>query len=231
MTAVWAHRGASGSAPENTLAAFRLAVAQGADGVEFDVQLTRDGEVVVIHDETVDRTTNGTGGVVDIDLAALQRLDAGEGETIPTLAQVLDLLRPTSLMINIELKNTVEPYPGLEDKVLGLVGERGLEDRVIYSSFNHYSVQALARQGLPTGLLFSEPIVEPWLYAQHVGARAIHPYWPCVEAPGWVEGCRAAGIAINCWTVNDPDAMARMIELGVDAMITNHPDAALAIRG
>src|SRR5579863_1834901 len=125
---IFAHRGNSGEAPENTLAAFRQVAGVGADGVEFDVQLSRDGVPVVIHDETVDRTTDGKGAVAGLTLAQLQVLDAGKwfgaafaGERIPTLEAVLEVFRGASIRVNIELKTNRTPYPGLSQKVIDLV--------------------------------------------------------------------------------------------------------------
>ena len=146
-TKVWAHRGASGYAPENTLEAFEMSVKQQADGVELDVQLTKDGELVVLHDETLDRTTDGKGFVKDYTLKEVQALKAvkthPEYQTgrIPMLAEVYDLLKPTGLEINVELKTGIFFYPGIEEKVLKLTKEMGMEERIWYSSFNHYSLK------------------------------------------------------------------------------------------
>ena len=144
---IFAHRGASSYAPENTLPAFALAASQGADGIELDVHLTRDGQLVVIHDETLERTTNGSGWVKDHTLAQLQQLRADNhtpgfaDASIPTLEQVLELVKPTGMLVNIELKTSLIWYEGLEEKTVELVRAMGMEDRVIYSSFNHYSIE------------------------------------------------------------------------------------------
>ena len=141
---IWAHRGASSRQPENTIAAFSAAMAAGVDGVEFDVQLSSDGVPVVIHDEKVDRTHAGTGWVAGQTVAQLQELPsllkkkpAPLTTRIPTLAEVLDLLAAGDQLINIELKNSVKAYKTLESKVLAMVAERRLADRVVLSSFNH----------------------------------------------------------------------------------------------
>ena len=233
MTTVWAHRGASAKAPENTLAAFRLAHELGADGVELDVQLTADGQVVVIHDETLDRTTTGRGPVGTRTLREIKTLDASndlrgyQGETVPTLEEVLALVGPTGMSINIELKNSVEPYPGLEAAVLRIVNAAGIADRVIYSSFNHISATQLARSSQPSrvGLLFSDVLAEPWDYAQRLDMAALHPHWKYVQfVPETIERCHALGLAINVWTVDSPDMVRRLADLGADAVITNRPD-------
>ena len=145
-TKVWAHRGASAYAPENTLEAFLLAAEQGADGVELDVQLTKDGEMVVVHDEEIDRVSDGSGFVKDYTLAELKTLNFNKTHPeyqdvkIPTLREVYEALKPTGMTINVELKTGIFWYKDLEKKVLELTKEMEMEDRVIYSSFNHYSI-------------------------------------------------------------------------------------------
>lgn len=227
MTQVWGHRGSSGSAPENTLAAFELAVRHGAHGVELDVQRSADGVVVVVHDETVDRTTQGTGRVVDLAAARLGNLG------IPTLADVLDLLSPTDLRVNVELKNGIEPYPGLEEDVEAVVGASRLaadaSERVLYSSFNHRSLARLADLGsrVPRGVLHVAAIVRPWEYAASFGAQALHPMALTVLASE-VALAHEAGMAVHAWTVDDPAGVRALAAAGVDAVITNVPDVALA---
>ena len=142
---VWAHRGASGYAPENTLEAFKKAVEMGADGVELDVQLTKDDQMVVIHDELIDRTSDGRGWVKDMTLEELRKYNYNkthpeyEHADIPTLREVYELLKPTGLTINVELKTGIVFYEELERKVIELTKEMGMEDKVLYSSFNHYT--------------------------------------------------------------------------------------------
>lgn len=217
------------------MAAFELAVSMGADGVEFDVQPTADGEIVVLHDETLDRTTNGTGYVSSRTLAQVQELDAScgmdgyLGEQVPTLRRVLEVLAATRLDLNIELKDSVIPYPGLAEKVLALVDEAGLRDRVILSTFNHWTLAALrdAHPDVPTGMLFSDVLYEPWNYAGGLGVAAVHPHHRYLRfVPSLVDECHASGLAVNTWTVNDPVDLRFAAGLGVDAVITNHPDLA-----
>ncbi|WP_284690956.1 glycerophosphodiester phosphodiesterase [Propioniciclava coleopterorum] len=230
VTKVWAHRGASGSSPENTLPAFEMAIEQGADGLEFDVQLTRDDHVVVIHDETLERTTDGRGWVADHSLEDLRRLDAGaghegfEGVRIPTLAEVFDLVRDADVRLNVELKNSRIPYQGLEERVLAIIDDYGLADRVIVSSFDHNSLRGLAESGttLPLGILYSEPLWRPWNYAVKLGASALHPSLSATR-PKVVERSHEAGLEVNVWTVNEPVEVERVRDLGVDALITNFP--------
>lgn len=238
MIEIWAHRGARREAPENTLPAFELAVAQGADGIELDVQLSADGAVVVIHDETVDRTTNGHGPVVGHRLAQLQRMDASAGMAghlgvqIPTLEQTLDLLAPSKLRLNIELKNSEEDYPGLEEKVLAAVAAHDLADRVVLSTFNHYSLKRLQALGATSqlGMLYTDPLYKPWRYASRLGVGAIHPPVRFVLGGGWVRHAQAAGLAVRPWVVNSERALGRMIRWGVDGVFTDAPAFAAAVR-
>lgn len=238
MTQIWAHRGANAHAPENTLPAFELAVAQGADGVEFDVQLTSDGALVVIHDETLDRTTNGTGQVGDHSLAELQALDASDGRPefagvrIPTLAEVLEIVAPTPMHVNIELKTAIVEYPGLEQKVLEHVRAFDIATRVVLSSFNHFSLRRL--QALKTscslGMLYSNPMDRPWRYAKDLGVDAIHPPFIYVPDKKFVRKAHKAGIKVRPWIVNDEKDLRRAFRWGVDAVFTDVPDLAISLR-
>lgn len=185
-TKVWAHRGASGYRPENTLEAFELAIRQGADGIELDVHTSADGELIVMHDENVDRVTDGTGLIKDMTLAQLKELKVSTPAEpsgiyhIPTLAEVLELMRTTDMMVNIELKNSICFYPGMEGKILKLVKEMNMEDQLIYSSFNHYSLLQLKQLNdhVQTGILFSDGWVNPAMYAKNLGINAVHPAVP-----------------------------------------------------
>jgi len=239
MTKVYAHRGASGYAPENTLAAFGLARDMGADGVELDVQVTRDGELVVIHDETVNRTTDGTGWVKDFTLGQLTALDASmgsavyPGQRIPTLTEVFDVLADSAMSINIELKNSLVAYPGIEEKVLAMIDDRNWEHRVTISSFNHVSLAHIRQIGslVYTGVLFQDVLYEPWNYAHQLWATGLHPYYAYVdEVPDLLKEARNSLLEINVWTVNAAADIDRMLAYGVDGIITNYPDRALARR-
>jgi len=238
VTEIWAHRGARREAPENTLPAFELAVTQGADGVEFDVQLTADGAVVIIHDEAVDRTTNGSGPVVGFTLDKLQRLDASSGVAgyagvrIPTLADTLELLVPSGLRLNIELKNSEEDYPGLEEQVLAAVAAHDIADRVVLSTFNHYSLKKLQALGATSqlGMLYTDPLYKPWRYASRLGVGAIHPPARFVLGGGWVRHAQAAGLAVRPWVVNSERSLARMFRWGVEGVFTDVPAVAAAVR-
>ena len=234
---VFAHRGASAYAPENTLPAFALAARQGADGIELDVHLSKDGELVVIHDETLDRTTNGTGAVKDHTLAELQALCAGngmsgfDGARIPTLREVLELVRPTGMLVNIELKTSLVWYDGIEEKTLALVEALGMQERVIYSSFNHYSIERV-RQLAPqaqTAYLFADIICDVEKYAAAHGVGGLHPGLCNVRMADFLHTYLASGLAVRVWTVNEADDLRWLLAAGAD-VITNAPARALAVR-
>ncbi|MEB3101598.1 glycerophosphodiester phosphodiesterase [Ferviditalea candida] len=225
-----AHRGASGEAPENTLSAFRVAIVQHADGIELDVQMTKDGRIVVIHDETLDRTTDSSGLVAGMTYEQIRRADAGHGfkayagERVPLLSEVLELLAPTRMLLNIELKNGIIPYPEMEEGVIRLVRQYAMERRVILSSFNHYSLVKLAELApdLERAVLYAAGLFEPWDYALRLGANAIHPlHYSAV--PEIVQGAHRAGLKIRPYTVDREEDIRRMIANEVDAVITNYP--------
>lgn len=237
-TQVWSHRGASAYAPENTLPAFQKAVDMGAQGIELDVHMSADGALMVIHDETVNRTSNGKGRVVDMTLAELKKLDFSNsftdyaGATIPTLPEVYDLVKPAGLFINVEIKCDVVIYWGIWDKLIALEREMGMQGRILYSSFNHYVLPKIREldPNAKIGLLYSGALVDPWVYAKYLNADAIHPhYLAALQGPGLIEGCQKNGVAIHTWTVNDPAAMRKLAQAHVEAIITNKPDVALAI--
>ena len=229
------HRGAMASAPQNTLAAFRKAIEFGADGVELDVHLSKDGVVVVIHDFYVDRTTDGTGRVAQKTLAELKVLDAGEkfspefaGERIPTLTQVFEVLEG-KLLVNIELKAPDHSRDtSLVAPVLEVVRKHGMDRRVLFSSFNSHVLRAMKQLApdIPIGLLYApdSPMVarRAWLdpFEPH---EARNPHYSMLTGP-IVRWYHARGLRVNTWTVNEPDEMRRLIQTGVDAIITNKPD-------
>ncbi|MDQ0416352.1 glycerophosphoryl diester phosphodiesterase [Croceifilum oryzae] len=237
-TEIYAHRGFSKIAPENTMAAFQEAIQAGADGIELDVHLTRDGEIVVMHDETIDRTTDGTGWIKDLTLGEICEHSAGSWfgskfvqERVPTLAEVLELLESTSLWLNIELKNNIIRYPRLEEKVLKEVDRFGFQKRVILSSFNHFSLHHLhsVRPHFPLGVLYECNLIDPWDYAIQLGASSIHPFFPTLDEE-IVRRSHEAGIAIRPFTVDDPIYQKILFEWGIDALITNDPSAAQGVR-
>jgi glycerophosphoryl diester phosphodiesterase len=231
----WAHRGASGHAPENTLAAFRLAAEMGADGIELDVHLSADGQVVVIHNGTVDATTDGQGRVRDLTLDGLQSLDAGSwygprfaGQRIPTLEQVFADLGQR-LRINVEIKGERGGAPAgqLEAAVVALIEARGLVERVIVSSFFPSSLRRVHKLNpdIPLGFLYAGRIqkwLPPWVYRMLAPYDALHPAFGLVDAAYVARAGRE--VPLNVWTVNDEAELRRMCGLGVAGIITNYPD-------
>jgi glycerophosphoryl diester phosphodiesterase len=235
---IWAHRGASGHAPENTLAAFRLAAEMGADGVELDVHLSRDGQVVVIHNGTVDATTDGRGRVCDLSLADLQALDAGSwssprfsGQRIPTLETVLADVGP-HMLINVEVKGQPQAGP-LEAEVVRLIEAQGLVEQVIVSSFYPGSLKRVRalNPDIQLGYLYSGALYK-WLplavYRWFAPYDALHPAFRLVDksyvARAEQHGPGGTACPLNVWTVNDEDDLRRMCDLGVAGIITNYPD-------
>ncbi len=236
---VWAHRGASGYAPENTMESYILAHQYGADGIELDVQLSKDGEIVVIHDEKIDRTSNGKGFVRSHTLKQLRSFTYNRTRPehvraeIPTLREVLTYIRDhTQMTLNIELKTGIYFYPGIEQKTVDMVHEFGMNDRVIYSSFNHYSIRTVREidPSARVGLLHDVGFIDVPEYAVKLGADALHPRWQCLQYPDYLEGCRRNHLEINTWTINQEDLMLKMCEAGVHAIITNYPDRAIRVR-
>ncbi len=224
-------------APENTLAAFLLALQAGADGIELDVMLSRDKELVVIHDSTVDRTTDGTGKVSDLPLSALRELDAGtrfgeefRGEKLPTLAEVFETVGG-KMRINVELKNYAHPLDDLTSRVIALTERFHLADSVLLSSFNPINLRKARRQNrnIRRGLLVS-PGDRLMLGAggRLVPYHALHPYYEDVT-PEMAADLRVRGKQLNTWTVDDPQALLRLHSIGVDGIISNNPAAARAV--
>lgn len=235
---IFAHRGASAYAPENTLEAFQLAMDQGADGIELDVQLTKDGELVVIHDETIDRVSDGKGAVRDYTLEELKKFSVSNhfeqypDVKIPTLREVLELVKPGTMEINIELKTGIFWYPEIERKVLELVKEEGMEDRIIYSSFNHYSVQKIKELSpeAETAYLIGDVMLDVAAYTKNTGIKGLHPALFHVKMADFLKEYKESGIALRVWTVNEKNQIRWLIDEGVDAVITNYPDRGLEAR-
>lgn len=237
MSLIYGHRGASGHAPENTLEAFRLAMDMGADGFELDVHVSKDGQLVVIHDETVDRTTDSTGLVRDLTLEQLKQLDACNGmeayrgAKIPTLGEVFDLVQDTHHIVNVEIKTDEWFYAEIEEKCLALAKEKGVEDRVIYSSFNHFTLMKMRalEPDAKLGMLFGDIMVAPWEYAKQLNVDYLHPMKMNIYVPGSAEQTIQAGYGINMWTINDEETMLECMKYGA-GIITNYPDIAVALK-
>lgn len=246
-----AHRGASGHAPENTLAAFQRAVEMGADIVELDLQLTADGRLVVLHDDTVDRTTNGRGSVLDLSLAEIKALDAGygfavaagefpfrgAGLTVPTLEEVLEAF-PTAAL-NLEMK--APAGPPIADALAAVLRRYRAEDRVLVASFNPEILRRFRElmPGVPTSLAENEArtfyllhrvFLDRWYRSPGVALQV--PEWSGaihVVTPSFIAAARRLGLKVHVWTVNDPGDMRRLVDLGVDGIITAFPDRLAAV--
>jgi glycerophosphoryl diester phosphodiesterase len=232
---VWVvgHRGAMGHCPENTLASFERGLQLGADWIELDVHLSRDNALIVIHDETLDRTTNGHGAVRGHTLAELKALDAGSwfspeytGERIPTLEEVLDWARQRNTIVDIEIKNAPVYYDGIEAAVVEALDRYGMTEQVIVISFDHRAVQRVKAldSRIATGVLYSARPVDGGLsLARQAQADAVLPHWAYVTAPD-VAAAHSAGLSVAPWASSDPDVLRDLISKGVDAIGTNHPD-------
>lgn len=230
---VIAHRGARDVAPENTLAAFQAALDADADGIELDVTRCATGEIVVIHDDTLDRTTNGSGPVTAMTFCNLRTLDAGSwfapqfaGERVPLLSEVLDLVGHR-LRINIEIKGRDWKGDGIEFEIAQMIRDRKLEQEVIISSFNPAALVRMHRVApeLQRGLLYAPNLpayLSPTWTRLLTQPEALHPYYAMMDAQA-VRRAQLRGYRVNVWTVNTPQDMQAMISLGVDAIITDHP--------
>ena len=233
---IFGHRGASGYAQENTLEAFDLAIKQGAHGVELDVHLTADDQLVVAHDETIDRVANGTGHISEMTLAELKHYTFNKthpeyaNATIPTLQEVFQLIKPSGMRINIELKNSLIDYPELERKTIELAAKEGMLDRILFSSFNHYSLLRVKKlmPEMFCGLLYEATLYRPWAYASLLGVDGLHPHFSEILFDR--DECKrahAAGIAVNPWTVNREEDITESLKVGADIIISNFPDVGL----
>jgi glycerophosphoryl diester phosphodiesterase len=225
------HRGAKGHAPENTFASFNLAMEMGVNAVETDVHLSKDGEVVLIHDHTVDRTTDGRGFVKDMTLRELKQLDAGSwydirfaGQRIPTLSELLEWARDR-VGVAIEIKNGPIYYPGIAEKVIRLLKDQSMERQAILISFDHLVLREakMIAPDVATGILYVGRFVNEPGAARAAAADALHPNWAFVT-PDLVENAHAAGLAVSPWCPNDLPTMRLLNEMGVDSMGTDYPD-------
>lgn len=228
---IFGHRGFAGCFPENTLLSFQEALKSGATGLECDVQLSSDGEIMVFHDETLQRITGEEGYLKDYTASQLRKLDVGshkmqeyKGLQIPFLHEVLELLKGTETLLNIELKNGLIPYPGLEEKILKEVQKADYTDKVILSSFNHNSLVTLhaLNPEVELAILYMARLYKPWRYALELGAKALHPYWAGITS-SMVEQAHKHGLKVRVFTVNRARNMRRMLKAGVDGIITDYP--------
>lgn len=235
---IFAHRGFSGKYPENTMLAFRKAYETGCDGIELDVHLTKDGVPVIMHDESIDRTTNGSGYIRDYTYEELCRFDCWgafpgkyEFQRIPTLEEYLDWVKDTDLITDMELKNSVYYYQNMEEKVIDLIRKLHLEDRILFSSFNPVSMLKCKKliPEIPAGFLMETRMDNMGGFAKENGVEFYHPDISFLTEEQ-VKECHEKGIGINVWTVNKKKHMRQMAEWKVDGIITNFPNKAMKLR-
>ncbi len=239
MKKVIAHRGFSSRYPENSMLAFEKAVELGADGAEFDVQLTRDGVPVVFHDESLLRITGDDLLVSELTLEELRRFDISyrfKGQCpvqrVPTLEEYFSMSAQHDFLNIIELKTAYNEYPGIEEKVIALIDTFDLCERVIISSFNHYSLlrsKALA-PSLPHAILYECRIAEPQRYARELGMQYLHPYYKFLS-DAEMEKYERAGVKTNPWTVDEETDMRYFLnQENIFAIMSNKPDLLMAVR-
>ena len=234
MTLIFAHRGAKGTHPENTMIAFKEAQRVHADGIELDVRLTKDGHVVIIHDETIDRTTNGKGFVHEMTLQELKRFDASstfkkskEKVDIPTLDEFLQWFKKNNLLCNIEFKTRHLKEHELIEKTISLVRKYKVQEQIIFSSFNHYAIVYAYRMApeIEIAPLIRDPIFNPWIYADAIHAKGFHPHYKSISSE-LINAAQSYGIQVRPYTINNDEDMLRLFELEVSAIITDFPDKA-----
>ncbi len=235
------HRGASAHAPENTMAAFQHAMDCGADGIEFDVKLTRDDEIIIIHDLTVDRTTNGKGKVRNFTLEQIRSLDAGlhfseqfRAEKIPILRDVL-MMVPPNFIVNIELTNYSSMFDGLASKVAHLVKELDVKEQVIFSSFNPFNLIFTKRilPDVPVALLAlpgRAGMINRSNFMRWISPKFINPYYQDIK-PEFVAQQQHFKRNIIAWNVNDVEEIIRLFDLKMDGIITDDPQLVRSVLG
>jgi len=218
------HRGAMGYAPENTLVSFKKAIELGVDMIELDVHVCKTGELVVIHDETVDGTTDGQGHVAEMNLQELQKLDAGKGEHIPTLLEVLEFIdRKVKINIDLKGKKTAQPTCKVIEEYVR--DRQWLYDDFLVSSFDYDELRVCRRLNptISLGILISEQAFNYVQIAKELRAKAVIPEYHMVNE-GYVKDVHERRLQIVVWTVNEKDDIERMDGMGVDGIISNYPD-------
>lgn len=224
MIKVLGHRGAPAYEPENTLASFKKAIELGVDQIELDLRFSKDSKLVVIHDEKLDRTTNGKGLVRDFTLAELKKLDAGKGEKIPTLQEVIDLIRDKDIFLQIELKES-----NMQRHLLDLIQKNNLEERVMIISFLHEELRKIKElnPNIKTGILIGQKSIDPLERLRQVRADAVSMRHTLVNKR-LVERLHQNNIELTVWVVNEPRDVRRAINLGVDIIGTDKPDLVIS---
>ena len=226
-----AHRGFKGAFPENTMLAFKKAIEAGCDAIEFDIHLSKDNELVIIHDEKLDRTTDLKGFVKDFTLEELKKADASklyeniEKEEIPTLRQYFDFIKDKDIITNIELKTSIITYDGIEDELHRLIKEYDIKDKLIISSFNHNSLVRMKDldSDIKCGVLESSRLYRPWEYVKSLGMEYFHPLNFTVNKKV-IDKFREDGIGVNVWFgISDYD-FKEVYDMNPAGLITDYPD-------
>ena len=235
---IFAHRGYSGKYPENTMLAFEGALKLSVNGIELDVHKTKDGKLAAIHDESIDRTFLGNGLVKDYDLRDLKKLENRDEKFRENIDSIIGTLEEVILLVsfkddfvlNIELKTDVIHYNGIEEDVLEMLDSYDMIENTIISSFNHESLKICKKinKNIKTAVLYSEPIEDIVNYAKELGVYAIHPDYKLVDK-SLIKKCHENNILVNAYTVNENDDIERLIEEGIDGIITDYPNIALEI--
>lgn len=236
---VLAHRGFSGNYPENTMLAFRKAIEAGADGIELDIHESRDGQLVIIHDENLIRTTGTDALVSDLTLAELTKTRASRTKDdafdtpIPSFEEFCEFASNGSFITNVEIKTNNQWYQNIERKAIDMVRAYGLQDRIIFSSFNWISVlraRELAPE-IPCGFLYDgNKHLHLAPQTKDAGIQFMHPDFALLD-DAIVAECRQNGIGLNVWTINEESQMRQLIDWDVNAAITNYPDMCLRLLG
>jgi len=246
VTKIYAHRGSKGNYPENSMLAFKKAIDAGACGIELDVHLTKDGEVVVIHDATLDRTTTGTGYVKDYTLAEIRKFSIGakfgefkhydpswDDEVVPTLSEVLLYCKEQDVEVNVELKTYEIEYQDIEEATLEVVKSVGFNpEKMIYSSFHLPTILRIAKLAEDAKIAWASDyyfFTFPADHLQTLGLEAVHMDVEIVlkDPKFWQQ----VASSLRVWTVNDEKQMKELIDLGVEAIITDYPEIAVELQG
>lgn len=229
-----AHRGSSGNAPENTAASMNMAVESGCDGIETDLQLTKDKKVVVFHDWNVNRTTDGTGNIKDLTFEELSKLDNGswfdekfKGERIIKLEELLDIV-PEDITLNLELKSIGDDFRGLEEEVIKILNTKKRKNNIIISSFNHKVLENVRKldKDIKLGILYEGYLLNLGKYIENLNLDiySVHPSCNYINQE-LVDEVHDLGLKLYAWTVNDKETLVRLEEYGIDGVITNYPSS------
>lgn len=229
----FAHRGSLTEAPENTLAAMKKALDHGARGIELDVQLTKDNELIIIHDHHFKRLNSDVPGHInDYILAEIKKIDVGSefseefaGETLATLDEVLELV-PRDIMLNVEIKNIPLLHDGIESRIIDCLKNQQREENVIISSFDHLALERVQAQAphYPLGLLFFYRFIRPWDYAKQTGldVYSIHPNGVYLDQE-FIDECHKSGYKVFPYTINREEDYEKLVAGGIDGVFSNNP--------